>query len=74
LGALLGHVTGGADAENYQPMNINFGLFPPADIDERPPELRGKRLKRGDRKKARKAAVCARALNALTQWIEDTET
>lgn len=73
LGALLGHVTGGAEAETFQPMNINFGLFPPAEIDDRPPELRGKRLKRGDRKKARKAAVCARALNDLTQWIEDTQ-
>ncbi|MCW8915916.1 MAG: methylenetetrahydrofolate--tRNA-(uracil(54)-C(5))-methyltransferase (FADH(2)-oxidizing) TrmFO [Magnetovibrio sp.] len=74
LGALLGHVTGGADAENYQPMNINFGLFPPADINDRPPELKGKRMKRGERKKARKAAVCARGLAALTQWIEDTKT
>ncbi|OEJ68897.1 methylenetetrahydrofolate--tRNA-(uracil(54)-C(5))-methyltransferase (FADH(2)-oxidizing) TrmFO [Magnetovibrio blakemorei] len=73
LGALLGHVTGGADVETYQPMNINFGLFPPAEIDDRPPEMRGKRLKRGDRKKARKAAVCARALNALEAWIKDTQ-
>ena len=29
LGALLGHITGGADARSFQPMNINFGLFPP---------------------------------------------
>ncbi|MGZ8421289.1 MAG: methylenetetrahydrofolate--tRNA-(uracil(54)-C(5))-methyltransferase (FADH(2)-oxidizing) TrmFO, partial [Allosphingosinicella sp.] len=29
LGALLGHITGGADAQTYQPMNVNFGLFPP---------------------------------------------
>ncbi|MDQ4087705.1 MAG: methylenetetrahydrofolate--tRNA-(uracil(54)-C(5))-methyltransferase (FADH(2)-oxidizing) TrmFO [Pseudomonadota bacterium] len=29
LGALLGHITGGADADLYQPMNVNFGLFPP---------------------------------------------
>jgi methylenetetrahydrofolate--tRNA-(uracil-5-)-methyltransferase len=28
LGALLGHITGGADADTYQPMNVNFGLFP----------------------------------------------
>ncbi len=28
LGALLGHITGGANAETYQPMNVNFGLFP----------------------------------------------
>jgi methylenetetrahydrofolate--tRNA-(uracil-5-)-methyltransferase len=29
LGALLGHITGGAEADSYQPMNVNFGLFPP---------------------------------------------
>src|SRR5690606_35167098 len=29
LGALLGHITGGASADTFQPMNINFGLFPP---------------------------------------------
>ena len=28
-GALLGHITGGAEAETFQPMNVNFGLFPP---------------------------------------------
>lgn len=72
LGALLGHVTGAAEADSYQPMNINFGLFPPADIDDRPPELKGKRMKRGERKKARKAAVCARALTALDTWMEET--
>jgi methylenetetrahydrofolate--tRNA-(uracil-5-)-methyltransferase len=31
LGALLGHITRGADAATFQPMNINFGLFPPLD-------------------------------------------
>ena len=42
LGALLGHITGGADAETFQPMNVNFGLMPP---------LPG-RLRKADRKKA----------------------
>ena len=42
LGALLGHITGGAEAESYQPMNVNFGLFPP---------IEGRR-KKADRKKA----------------------
>jgi len=41
LGALLGHITGGAHAESYQPMNVNFGLFPP---------LEG-RARKADRKK-----------------------
>lgn len=31
LGALLGHITGGADASDFQPMNVNFGLFPPPE-------------------------------------------
>ncbi len=31
LGALLGHITGGAEADGYQPMNVNFGLFPPVE-------------------------------------------
>jgi methylenetetrahydrofolate--tRNA-(uracil-5-)-methyltransferase len=29
VGALLSHITGGADAKTFQPMNVNFGLFPP---------------------------------------------
>ncbi|MDZ4737518.1 MAG: methylenetetrahydrofolate--tRNA-(uracil(54)-C(5))-methyltransferase (FADH(2)-oxidizing) TrmFO [Rhodospirillaceae bacterium] len=56
LGALLHHITGGASAESFQPMNINFGLFPPlAD-----PRLRGRE---------RKAAVAARALADLDHWL-----
>ncbi|NOU02771.1 MAG: methylenetetrahydrofolate--tRNA-(uracil(54)-C(5))-methyltransferase (FADH(2)-oxidizing) TrmFO [Novosphingobium sp.] len=35
LGALLAHITGDAEAESYQPMNINFGLFPPVDPTSR---------------------------------------
>lgn len=31
LGALVAHVTGGAEAAAFQPMNVNFGLFPPLD-------------------------------------------
>jgi methylenetetrahydrofolate--tRNA-(uracil-5-)-methyltransferase len=30
-GALLAHIAGGADAKTFQPMNVNFGLFPPVD-------------------------------------------
>jgi methylenetetrahydrofolate--tRNA-(uracil-5-)-methyltransferase len=54
LGALLGHITGGADAEIYQPMNVNFGLFPP---------IEGKR-KKADRKKA----YTERAAADLQAW------
>ena len=31
MGALMTHITGGADAKTFQPMNVNFGLFPPLD-------------------------------------------
>src|SRR3990172_6029099 len=34
LGALLGHIPGGANTETYQPMNVNFGLFPPLSAEE----------------------------------------
>jgi len=55
LGALLNHVTGGADAKSFQPMNVNFGLFPPPDMKTR----------KGDRK----AAQSARALADLDRWL-----
>jgi methylenetetrahydrofolate--tRNA-(uracil-5-)-methyltransferase len=56
LGALLAHITGGADASTYQPMNVNFGLFPPLDLD-------------GKSKKAdRKRLYTARARAALDGW------
>jgi len=54
LGALLGHITGGAEAETYQPMNVNFGLFPP---------LPGK-----SKKADRKAMMAARAREKLAEW------
>jgi methylenetetrahydrofolate--tRNA-(uracil-5-)-methyltransferase len=44
-GALLAHITGGADAKTFQPMNVNFGLFPPVDA-------KGGRRGRRDRYKA----------------------
>jgi methylenetetrahydrofolate--tRNA-(uracil-5-)-methyltransferase len=54
LGALLGHITGGADAETYQPMNVNFGLFPP--------------LAEKSKKADRKGLMAARAREALAAW------
>ena len=62
LGALLNHITGGGDPETYQPMNVNFGLFPPISAKNE----QGKRLKGRDRK----AALSARALAALDRWLE----
>ncbi|MPZ11515.1 MAG: methylenetetrahydrofolate--tRNA-(uracil(54)-C(5))-methyltransferase (FADH(2)-oxidizing) TrmFO [Kiloniellaceae bacterium] len=62
-GALLSHITGGADATTFQPMNVNFGLFPPLA----PPEG-----KRKVKKKDRKPAMSARALADLEAWRDDT--
>ncbi len=55
LGALLHHITGAAEAETYQPMNVNFGLFPP---------ITG-RSKKADRK----LMYTARAREALAGWL-----
>jgi methylenetetrahydrofolate--tRNA-(uracil-5-)-methyltransferase len=73
-GALLNHITGGhietidAGPRSYQPMNVNFGLFPPFEralaIDEN-----GKRLRGPAKALARKRALTQRALDDLGQWI-----
>ncbi|MCL6682506.1 methylenetetrahydrofolate--tRNA-(uracil(54)-C(5))-methyltransferase (FADH(2)-oxidizing) TrmFO [Sphingomonas sp. SE158] len=60
LGALLNHITGGADAETYQPMNVNFGLMPP---------LTGPKTKKADRKKL----YTERARVALGEWLTSAE-
>lgn len=69
LGALLGHVTGGANPETYQPMNINFGLFPPPPLQTM---AQGKLRKlRGG---ARKRWLTDRARTALSNWLEGAGT
>ena len=60
LGALLSHITGGADAKDYQPMNVNFGLFPPFE----------QRI----RKKERKQAYTARAREDFARWHKPLAT
>jgi methylenetetrahydrofolate--tRNA-(uracil-5-)-methyltransferase len=57
-GALLNHITGGADSTTFQPMNVNFGLFPPLQFE-------GKLPKGRDRKKA----YTTRALADFEQWL-----
>src|SRR6266446_5724566 len=56
LGALLRHITGGADTASFQPMNINFGLFPPLDETR----VRGR---------DRKRLMAHRALADLELWL-----
>jgi methylenetetrahydrofolate--tRNA-(uracil-5-)-methyltransferase len=55
LGALLAHITRGADAATFQPMNVNFGLFPPPDLPVNKAE--------------RKPALARRALAELDAWL-----
>ena len=57
-GALLAHITGGADAKTFQPMNVNFGLFPPIDA-------KAGRKGRKDRYKA----YTDRAKAAFSAWL-----
>jgi methylenetetrahydrofolate--tRNA-(uracil-5-)-methyltransferase len=56
LGALLAHITQGADAKTFQPMNVTFGLLPPLD---------GTAARGRDRKKL----MAQRALADLDQWL-----
>ena len=58
MGALVTHITGGAEAKTFQPMNVNFGLFPPIDA-------KGGRRGRKDRYKA----YTDRAKAAFAQWL-----
>jgi methylenetetrahydrofolate--tRNA-(uracil-5-)-methyltransferase len=73
IGALLNHITGGhieaidVGPRSFQPMNVNFGLFPP--IDEARVDASGKRLRGPDRGFARKRALSARAAADLADWL-----
>src|SRR5205809_1853483 len=77
LGSLLGHITGGhietiePGARSFQPMNINFGLFPPlACPPARSPD--GTRLRGTEKTVAKKQAISVRALSDLDRWIADS--
>jgi methylenetetrahydrofolate--tRNA-(uracil-5-)-methyltransferase len=59
LGALLRHITAGADARTFQPMNINFGLFPPL------PDGALTRANQGEKK----PLIARRALADLDRWL-----
>jgi methylenetetrahydrofolate--tRNA-(uracil-5-)-methyltransferase len=62
MGALIHHITGGADAKTFQPMNVNFGLFRPVDG-----------LKHGRRgRKDRYKAYTDRAKAAWLAWLDQT--
>jgi methylenetetrahydrofolate--tRNA-(uracil-5-)-methyltransferase len=71
-GALINHITGGhiettdARGSSFQPMNVNFGLFPPIDKIK---VVDGKRLKHAEQAVARKRAYTARAMADFRAWL-----
>src|SRR5690606_38871499 len=75
LGALVNHITGGhiptqqASAGSFQPMNVNYGLFPDiGEVDLK--DANGKRLKGADKGRARKRAMSLRALKDIDLWLQ----
>ncbi len=66
IGALLSHITNGALADTFQPMNVNFGLFPPLEASA---EDDGRRTSKAERRQT----LIARARGDLTSWLA-TET
>ncbi|MFN3685329.1 methylenetetrahydrofolate--tRNA-(uracil(54)-C(5))-methyltransferase (FADH(2)-oxidizing) TrmFO [Salinarimonas sp.] len=82
IGALLAHITGGhiaapedeeggeaaaAKPRSFQPMNVNFGLFPP--LERMPKHPDGKRLRGTEKAIAKKRALTDRARAALSAWL-----
>jgi methylenetetrahydrofolate--tRNA-(uracil-5-)-methyltransferase len=71
FGAILGHITGGhlsADEpgkRSFQPMNVNFGLFPEIEVSP----SAAKRMKGAEKTVARRQAISARALSDLDRWL-----
>ena len=66
LGALLAHITCDANAATFQPMNVNFGLFPEPEV---PRDENGKRPRGKAKAPARKRAYTSRALCDLEGWL-----
>jgi len=75
-GALINHITGGhiettdARGSSFQPMNVNFGLFPPVDA---PKAAGGRRLPHAERAVARKQSYTRRALADFDAWLGGTQ-
>jgi methylenetetrahydrofolate--tRNA-(uracil-5-)-methyltransferase len=73
-GSLLAHITGGHietidnGPRSFQPMNVNFGLFPP--LGRAPTtDAQGNRLRGSAKAAGKKHALCARALHDLDNWV-----
>jgi len=73
LGALVEHVTGGfmsGPKAKFQPMNVNFGLFPPIEGEIVYPKLNGKRRRGKDKTRYRKGLLAKRALKDIEIWAK----
>ncbi|MEM6912944.1 MAG: FAD-dependent oxidoreductase, partial [Pseudomonadota bacterium] len=72
LGALHHHITAGhvdGGKGSFQPMNVNFGLFPGIETPTR--DADGQRLRGKEKTRARKRAITTRALNDLSSWLAE---
>ena len=70
LGSLVEHVTGGfmtGPKAKFQPMNVNFGLFPPIEVEYKSED--GTRIRGKDKTRFRKAALSKRALHDIMDWV-----
>ena len=65
FGAMLSHLSDDTDIEHYQPMNVNFGLFP-SIIGETTPNGKFRKIKGAERKQA----YCRRALAIIDEWVK----
>ena len=79
FGALLNHITGGHILSNdepgkrsFQPMNVNFGLFPPLDPGAIVRPEGGGRFRGKEKAKAKKQAMARRALTDFAAWLENS--
>uniref|UniRef100_UPI003BADADCE methylenetetrahydrofolate--tRNA-(uracil(54)- C(5))-methyltransferase (FADH(2)-oxidizing) TrmFO n=1 Tax=Stappia sp. TaxID=1870903 RepID=UPI003BADADCE len=74
MGALLGHITGGhilrdePGPRSFQPMNVNFGLFPPVEAPK--VDAEGKRIRGKDKSRAKKRAMTDRARTDFGAWMQ----
>ena len=72
MGSLVEHVTGGymtGPKAKFQPMNVNFGLFPPMEDEIVYPKVNGKRLRGKDKTRYRKSLLAKRALSDIENWV-----
>ncbi len=74
MGALLAHITGGhisqensgSKPRSFQPMNINFGLFPDIEFSN---QIEGRRARGREKRRLKRTAICHRALDDIDQWL-----